>query len=180
MGTTDLLYCSFSNTRPHHCTGRGLCWRLGAGRLWRCWWGRDECLRHLDIGNHKFRPSRERHYSRLGASRRSSAELRGIILPTSSAQSRTSTFTGDNAGNPDPVTVRSPGIRRVRVKVSGNTCAFNAYEPIVTSGPIAIDIGDYHDFTKIGGGFYEPGDVCGFVETVGVASATFSQHEMSI
>jgi hypothetical protein len=85
----------------------------------------------------------------------------------------------DNAGSPDAVIVRNNGIRRVRVRVKGNTCAFNAYEPLVDSGPDNCDIGDFYDFTK-DNGWYTAGETVGYLETVGVASAIFSVQEMGL
>lgn len=94
-------------------------------------------------------------------------------------QPRVWTQTVDNAGTPDSIRVRNNGIRRVRVRVKGATCAFNAYEPLINSDPDNLDLGDIYEFTK-DNGWYEAGDICGFLETVGVASAVFIIQEMGV
>lgn len=94
-------------------------------------------------------------------------------------QPRVWKVTVDNSGDPDAIIVRNNGIRRVKVRVKGSTCAFNAYEPLINSDPDNVDLGDIYEFTK-DNGWYAAGEICGYLETVGVASAVFIVQEMGV
>jgi hypothetical protein len=95
------------------------------------------------------------------------------------AQDQTRTFTADNIGNPEPVTIQGEGTRTVKIweNAKANTTSFIVREPNMTSPGVTISVGGDYIFRKPGRGPYGCGDIAGYVETVDAASAIFAQKE---
>lgn len=94
---------------------------------------------------------------------------------------QTRTFTVDNAGNPEPVTLQAGGSKAVRIyeNAAAGTTAFIVHEPRMTSPGITVPAGGIYVFHCNSGRYYDCGEIAGYVETVDAASAVFAQQEIT-
>lgn len=94
------------------------------------------------------------------------------------ANDRTKTFTADNAGNPEPIVVKSY-CRKVII-CENNQAATQDYivhVPFMTSPGVSKPAGAPKEIEPEGELRFSPGDTIGYIETVS-APATFSQEEI--
>lgn len=88
---------------------------------------------------------------------------------------KTKTFTVDNAGNPEPITVQSYCMKVVVYENDqAGTTDFILHVPLMASSGVTKPAGSKAEISR--GYRYEPGDIAGYVETV-TGSVTFAQEE---
>jgi hypothetical protein len=92
---------------------------------------------------------------------------------------KTNTFTVNNAGDPEPVIVetvcKSITIREDPSVATWPTTDYRIFKPTKTDTPLVKLAGESYVFDRRGG-FFFPGDVAGYVETIS-GSTIFSQDE---
>ncbi len=90
---------------------------------------------------------------------------------------RTSTFSVDNVGNPEPVTAQGP-CRKIIVREQGaaGTTDYFVRQPTNTSAQVRKVAGESTLFEAAPGNLFQTGQIVGYVETV-TGSVTFSQEE---
>ena len=90
---------------------------------------------------------------------------------------KTFTFTVDNVGSPEPVTVQTP-CRRVIIREQGAAATTDYFvrQPTSTSAQVRKVGGESTLFEATPGNLFQTGQVIGYVETV-TGSVTFSQEE---
>ena len=93
---------------------------------------------------------------------------------------KTSTFSVNNTGDPEAVTVsvvcRKVGVGEDPSVASWPTTDFKVYRPNKTDTPRQIPAGVSYIFQKPDGSFYQPGDIAGYVATAS-GTTTFFQDE---
>jgi hypothetical protein len=87
-----------------------------------------------------------------------------------------STFTSDNIGNADPITVERQ-CNEVIVQENGkaNTTSYRIYDPDLNASPVTRAVGEPYVFRRTAP--WIGGTTVGFIETIDAASATFSREE---
>ncbi len=90
---------------------------------------------------------------------------------------KTFTFTVDNVGNPEPVTVQTP-CRQViiRENASPPTTDYFVRQPMATSSQVRKFQGETTGFEAGPDNLFLPGQIIAYVETV-AGSVSFSQEE---
>ncbi len=90
---------------------------------------------------------------------------------------KTFTFTVDNVGNPEPVTVQEPYRQVViRENASPPTTDYFVRQPLATSPQVRKFQGETTGFDAGPGNVFLPGQIVAYVETV-TGSVIFSQEE---
>lgn len=88
---------------------------------------------------------------------------------------RTKTFTVDNAGDPEPITVQSYCMKVVVYEnAQAGTTDFILRVPFIDSPGVTKPAGSKAEISR--GERYVPGDIVGYIETVS-GSVTFAQEE---
>jgi hypothetical protein len=93
---------------------------------------------------------------------------------------RTSTYTIDAIGNPEPVTCTIPGsvcaIITVFENAQAGTADYDVYAPLINSAPIRKPAGSKHEFRAQGTYRFSEGEIVGYLAAAS-GSMTFAQVE---
>ncbi len=88
---------------------------------------------------------------------------------------RTSIFTVDNIGNPEPVTADGPCQKiTIREQAAAGTQNYSVYAPLMTSDPFTRVAGESHVFTAPKYNMFQDGVIVAYVATT-TSSVTFSK-----